>query len=104
MATLTILYGHPEDPAAFEEYYATQHLPWAGETMPGVKAAQLCRVLATPGGDPPPYYRVAEMTWDDERSLRAALASEEGQAVLDDTKNFATGGAVMLIGQEDQPA
>ncbi len=104
MATLTILYGHPANPAAFEDYYANRHLPWASETMPGVKAAQLRRVLATPGGDPPPYYRTAEMTWTDEESLRAALASEEGQDVLADTSNFATGGAVLLIGQEDLPS
>lgn len=104
MPTLTILYGHPEDPAAFEDYYANRHLPWASETMPGVQAAELRRVLATPGGDPPPYYRIAEMTWTDQDALQSALASEGGKAVLADTDNFATGGAVLLIGQEDQPA
>ncbi len=104
MATLTILYGHPEDPAAFEDYYANRHLPWATKTMPGVQAAQLRRVLGAPGGDPPAYYRLAEMTWADQESLQAALTSEEGKAVLADTDNFATGGATMLIGQEDQPA
>ena len=62
MATLTIRYGHPEDLAAFENYYANRHLPWASETMPGVQAAQLRRVLGTPGGETPPYYRIAEMT------------------------------------------
>ncbi len=50
------------------------------------------------------HYRIAEMTWADQESLQAALASEEGKAVLADTDNFATGGAVLLIGQEDEPA
>lgn len=104
MATLTILYGHPEDPAEFEDYYAKRHLPWASRAMPGVTGAQLRRVLGTMGGERPPYYRTAEMSWENQEVLSAALASEEGQAVLADTENFATGGAVMLIGQEDQPA
>jgi len=72
--------------------------------MPGVQAAELRRVLATPGGDPPPYYSLAEMTWTDQDALQSALASEGGKAVLADTDNSATGGAVLLIGQEDQPA
>ncbi len=103
MATLTILYGHPEDPVAFEDYYANRHLPWATKTMPGVQGAQLRRVLGAPGGNPL-YYRIAEMTWPDHDALQAALATDEGKAVLADTENFATGGAVMLVGQEDQPA
>lgn len=24
---LTLLYGHPDDPAAFEEYYSNTHMP-----------------------------------------------------------------------------
>lgn len=72
--------------------------------MPGVQAAQLRRLLASPSGDPPTYYRIAEMTWIDQDSLQAALATDEGKAVLADTDNFATGGTVMLIGQEDDPA
>jgi hypothetical protein len=29
MAKLVNLYGHPEDPAAFEDYYANRHIPYA---------------------------------------------------------------------------
>ena len=31
MAKLTVLYGHPEDTEAFEEYYANTHLPLAAK-------------------------------------------------------------------------
>jgi uncharacterized protein (TIGR02118 family) len=27
MVKLTVLYGHPDDPDAFEEYYANTHMP-----------------------------------------------------------------------------
>lgn len=104
MATLLILYNRPEDPAAFERYYAERHLPWASETMPGVIGAELRRIERTPDGRPPPYYRSAEMTWPDRASLDAALASTAGQTVLADTENFATGGAVMLITEDGTPA
>jgi uncharacterized protein (TIGR02118 family) len=38
MARLVILYGHPTDPAAFEDYYASQHIPYASKHMPNVRA------------------------------------------------------------------
>jgi uncharacterized protein (TIGR02118 family) len=29
MVKLTVLYGHPDDPDAFEEYYENTHMPLA---------------------------------------------------------------------------
>ncbi len=103
MATLLILYGHLNDPAAFEDYYTQRHLPWAAETMPGVRGAALRRIVGAPGDRTAPYYRTAEMTWRDLNSLHAALASPDGRTVLADIENFATGGAVLLVGEEDHP-
>lgn len=40
-AKLTIVYGRPEDPAAFEDYYTNRHLPFATEAMSGVQRAEL---------------------------------------------------------------
>jgi uncharacterized protein (TIGR02118 family) len=33
---VTVLYGHPDDPEAFEEYYANTHMPLVDE-MPNLK-------------------------------------------------------------------
>ena len=104
MATLLILYGHPEDPAAFERYYTERHLPWASQTLPGVQDAVVRRISTTADGTPAPYYRSAEMTWADRAALDRALGSEEGRAVLADVQNFATGGAVLMITEEDRPS
>lgn len=40
MAKLIILYGHPTDPAAFEDYYTHRHLPFAAQHMPNVRGAE----------------------------------------------------------------
>lgn len=101
MAKLVILYGHPPDPAAFEDYYADHHLPFAGREMPNVRDAENARVLSTPEGEPAPFYRIAQMSYDTVADLRAGVSSEQGRAVLADLANFATGGATTLVCETD---
>lgn len=48
-----------------------------------------------------PFYRVAEMTYESVEALRSGLGSEEGQAVLADLANFATGEVTMPISESD---
>lgn len=103
MAKLMILYGHPRDPAAFEDYYANRHIPYAAEHMPNVRGAENMRVISTPDGSPSPYYRVSLMSYDSVDDLLAGLASGDGQSTIADIANFATGGAALLI-VEDDPA
>lgn len=100
MAKLVILYEHPADPAAFEDYYADRHIPYASEHMAGVRGAEHLRITATPAGDKPPYYRISQMTYDSVADLQAGIESDEGRAVLADLDNFATGGATVLIADE----
>jgi len=59
MAKLIILYGQPDDPAAFEDYYFNRHLPFAQQQMPNVRGAESGKVTGTPSGDKPAYYRYA---------------------------------------------
>jgi hypothetical protein len=47
MVKLNALYGHPEDPEAFEEYYANTHLPLV-EAIPNARRLETARVVATP--------------------------------------------------------
>jgi hypothetical protein len=58
MARLLILYRHPVDTAAFEDYYANRHIPYAAKHMPNVRGAENMRVISTADGSPAPYYRV----------------------------------------------
>lgn len=100
-ARLVILYGHPDDPAAFEHYYANTHIPYATEHMPGVLDVQNSRVVGTADGSRSPYYRTSHLTYDDVPSLREGIGSEDGQATIADLANFATGGATLLIVEDN---
>ncbi len=99
MIKLTVLYGHPTDPAAFETYYAETHMPLV-EKMTGLSRAEFTRVLPNADGSPPPYYRIAELWWDNPATMEASLGSPEAQAVLGDLPNFATGGITAMTSQE----
>ena len=96
MVKVTVLYGPPSNPAAFEDYYANSHLPIAAKT-PNVRRFEAGRVIGTPDAGEPPYCRMAELWFDSHEDLE----SQEGQATVADIRNFATGGATVLITQVD---
>ncbi|GAB3830429.1 EthD family reductase [Kribbella italica] len=100
-ARLVIAYGHPDDTAAFEDYYTNTHIPYAGEHMPGVRDFQNSRVTATVDGGRPPYYRISHLTYDDLPALHEAIGSEGGRSTIADLDNFATGGVTLLIVEDD---
>lgn len=94
MVKLTVLFGHPKDPEAFEEYYANQHLPLAAK-LPNVQRFESGRVHAADNREPP-YYRIAEMWFESAERMGEALSSPEGEAASGDLPNFATGGVTFL--------
>jgi uncharacterized protein (TIGR02118 family) len=98
MVKLVVAYGPPEDPAAFDEHYASTHRPLA-EKIPSLRRFEAGKVLGTPDGSPAPFYFIAELWFDDVDQLQAAMASSEGQAAGGDVANFATGGATLMIAE-----
>ena len=98
MAKLTVLYRHPTDPAAFEEHYADNYLPLV-EKIPNLRQFEAGKVIATPDGSEPPYYRIAELWFESVEQLQSSLGSSEGQAAAEDIQNFATGGATLFISE-----
>jgi uncharacterized protein (TIGR02118 family) len=100
MVKMIVLYGPPTDPDAFEDHYANTHLPLAAK-IPNVKRFEASRVVATPDGSEPPFYRVAELWFDSHEDLQASTSSPEGQVTVQDIGNFATGGATVLIAEVD---
>jgi uncharacterized protein (TIGR02118 family) len=81
------LYGHPDDPAAFDRHYVTTHAELV-RRMPRLRAFRYGKVEQPVGTDPAPYYLVAEMTYDSQSDLDASLNSPEGRAAVDDLRNF----------------
>lgn len=92
---LTVCYGHPADPAAFDDYYQSTHRGLA-EKMPGL-AGFTARHCASLDESAPPYYLVAELAFTSQEALLAALASPEGRAAARDIANFADGGVTMFV-------
>ena len=82
MHVLTVCYGHPADPAAFDSYYASTHRPLA-EKIPGL-ASFTARHCDSLDGSQPPYYLLAELSFASQEAMNAALASPEGQAAAAD--------------------
>jgi uncharacterized protein (TIGR02118 family) len=100
MIKSTVLYGHPQDPEEFERHYAESHLALVGK-LPGVQRAESALVVGTPDQSPAPYYRIAELWFGTPEEMQASLTSPEGQAIVADMENFATGGATVLVAQVD---
>ena len=102
MATLLVLYRTPTDPAAFDTHYKTHHIPLA-RALPGLRGYEVSRgPVATPAG-PSGFHMIATLRFDDMAAIQAAFASPEGQAAAADVASFATGGAEMMM-FDDEPA
>ncbi|WP_207494168.1 EthD family reductase [Aridibaculum aurantiacum] len=98
MHKITVLYNHPGDEAAFEDYYENKHLPMARH-MPGVSKVELTKFVPTPGGDQPEFYRMAELYFSSEEQMIETMGSPEGQAVIDDIHNLSEAGVKVVIGK-----
>jgi uncharacterized protein (TIGR02118 family) len=98
MVKVTVLYDQPEDAAAFEKYYLQTHIPEHGAKLPHATKLEANKAA----GDQPPYYRTADIYFDDMASLQACLGSPIGQAAVADLDNFAKGRYKVLI-TEIQP-
>jgi uncharacterized protein (TIGR02118 family) len=95
MHVLTVCYGHPADPAAFDNHYMSVHKPLA-EKIPNVLSFTI-RHCASLDDSPPPYFLVAELTFESAETMGAALSSQEGHSAVADLPNFATGGVTMFV-------
>jgi len=98
MFQLTVLYGHPQDTAAFDRYYQQTHAPLALK-LPGLKGYTANKPVSLNPQQPSPYYLIAELYFDSQAALQAAFQSPEGQAAAADTQNFATGGLILVAGE-----
>jgi uncharacterized protein (TIGR02118 family) len=100
MVKAVVLYGPPEDPDAFERYYAETHTTLA-MAIPGLERFEAAQGIATPDGGAVPYQRIAELTFEDMDALQAGFGSEQGQAAVNDVANFATGGVTIFFAEID---
>lgn len=95
MTKLLVLYHKPTDPAAFDRYYLSKHVPIA-QRIPRLRTYIVSREPPRALGAGPVPHLVAELHFDSARDLEAAMSSPEGQAAAADVQNFADAGATMF--------
>lgn len=88
---LLVVYNHPEDAGAFQDYLMNTHIPIVLQ-VPGLQHLLVHSDLTTTEFIPGDIYQLGTPVWASQADLEAALASEEGQAAIADVGNFATGG------------
>lgn len=99
MFCMTVLYGHPKDTAEFDRYYEQVHTPLVLKVQ-GLKGLKVTRFGPGPRGEQAPYYLMAQLYADTQEEFNTIMSTPEGRATGADVRNFATGGATFLLGEE----
>ena len=99
---LIVAYPQPVDVESFEKIYMEEHVPMAIEKLAGKTKIVATKTLATPSGDIPPFYRIAEVHFPSMEALEACAASEGGKATIGHAIEISSGGApTIMIAEED---
>jgi uncharacterized protein (TIGR02118 family) len=93
---IVVLFGHPTDVAAFEDYCLTTHRPLALQ-MPNLLEILGGPILGNLDGTDADYHRMAILHYTNQADLEASLASPEGQEAFADVANFAIGGVTAFL-------
>jgi len=98
-AIVTVLYNPPKDPAAFEKYYESIHVPLvvANQDEIGFKRVDLTKFESRLDGKKPTFYRQAELYFDSMDDLQTGVATPGFKKVADDLKYFASGGLIGMV-------
>jgi uncharacterized protein (TIGR02118 family) len=95
MPRLIALYNVPDDPAAFDAHYRDVHAAIIAR-YPNLRDVRLTTPVGV-AGRPAPFHLLAEMVFDTEADLDAAIMSESGMESARDLRNFAGAGVTLFI-------
>lgn len=102
MPKLIVIYPYPTDAEEFERVYTDEHLPLAVEKIKGMSKFVASRVIATPDGSQPPFYRIAELHFPSMAALQETAASAGLQEAAAHAVSISTGGQPhFLIAEEE---
>jgi uncharacterized protein (TIGR02118 family) len=99
MPRLIALYSPPTDPEAFDAHYRDVHVPILNR-YPNLREVKLSSPEGV-AGQPAPFYLMAEMVFDTDEDLGAALASDAGRESAKDLRNFAQAGVTLFIAPDE---
>jgi uncharacterized protein (TIGR02118 family) len=97
---LTVLYTHPDDPAAFDVHYLGVHMPLVAK-LPGLERAETAKFTAALDGGEQTFYRGTDLYFADQDAMSTAFGSPEGAATAADYGTIAPPGSRMLIAALD---
>jgi uncharacterized protein (TIGR02118 family) len=99
---LIVMYPRPKDIEVFEKLYQEEHVPMAVEKLSGKTKFVATKVVATPDGTPPPFYRIAEVYFPSLQALQACAQSAGGQETVAHAVKISSGGAPVFLVAEEQ--
>ena len=99
---LIVIYPRPKDIEAFEKLYQEEHVPMAVEKLSGKTKLVATKVVATPDGTPPPFYRIAEVYFPSLQALQACAQSAGGQETVAHAVKISSGGTPVFLVAEEQ--
>jgi len=102
-AKVIVLYPAPRDQGTFDRAYTQDHVPMVTpQNFNGIQRFVASRVVGTPDGSAPPFYRLAELHFPSMDALQAAVASPSAQKVVGHAISISTGGApIVLVAEEE---
>jgi uncharacterized protein (TIGR02118 family) len=99
---LIVMYPRPKDIEAFEKLYQEEHVPMAVEKLAGKTKLVATKVVATPDGTPPPFYRIAEIYFPSLEALQACAQSAGGRETVAHAVKISSGGTPVFLVAEEQ--
>lgn len=96
------LYEEPDDAEAFEAHYRTTHLEICRQ-WPGLRSANVTKVLGTARGGEAPLHLIGEFVFDSRDDFMAAMSTDSGRESQQDARRMAEQFGVkmtMLLGAD----
>lgn len=99
---MVVIYPFPKDVEAFEKAYVDEHMPLAKEKIKGVTKFVATKVLGTPDGQTPPFYRIAELHFPSIDALKRSTGSPGTQEAVAHAISISSGGTpIFLIAEQE---
>ena len=102
-AKLVVLYPYPQDVDTFERSYTEDHVPMVNpNAMKGITKFVATKIVGTPDGSRPSFYRMAELYFPSLEALKECASSENAQKAVAHAFAISSGGPpTILIAEEE---
>jgi uncharacterized protein (TIGR02118 family) len=96
------IYPRPKDLEVFEKLYQEEHVPMVGDKLAGKTKFIATKIVATPDGTPPPFYRIAEAHFPSREAFQASAQSAGCKETVAHAVKISSGGTPIFLVAEEQ--